>query len=201
VKEHVRSECDFERYATRRLVGRVLMLMLLVTPLTLGQAPLIVPLEVPMPTKKTDVFVMLGSDFNRPGLLPRANYNVGLGHTFRALRRNPLGDELILNYTYENAGTHGFFHTDFGEHTESVGLMKNFGVPSAKLVGWYTWLQSGITSYSGDDHVRNRLASSASVGVMVHLTHHRSMWFQESYNKVVTVQWYTTTSVAYVYSW
>jgi hypothetical protein len=30
-----------------------------------------------------DLFVMLGSDFDRPGLEPRANYKIGIGHTFR----------------------------------------------------------------------------------------------------------------------
>ena len=28
-----------------------------------------------------------------------------------------------------------------------------------------------------------------------------SVWIQESYNKVVTVPWYTTTSAGYTYSW
>lgn len=56
----------------------------------------------------TDLFVMFGSDFNRPGLLPRANYNLGIGHTFAFLKKNPLGDELTIAYTYENAGTTAF---------------------------------------------------------------------------------------------
>ena len=29
-----------------------------------------------------DLFVMFGSDLVRPGWLPRATYNIGLGHTF-----------------------------------------------------------------------------------------------------------------------
>ena len=29
----------------------------------------------------TDVCVMPGSDFVRPGLAPKANYNIGVGHT------------------------------------------------------------------------------------------------------------------------
>ena len=57
----------------------------------------------------TDLFVMFGSDFDRPGLLPRANYNIGIGHTFGFLKRDPIGDELTFAYTYENAGTRGFF--------------------------------------------------------------------------------------------
>src|SRR5580704_15119992 len=73
----------------------------------------------------TDLFVMFGSDFDRPGLLPRANDNIGIGHTFGFLKKDPFGDELTFGYTYENSGTHGFLHTDFGEHTESIGLMKN----------------------------------------------------------------------------
>ena len=97
----------------------------------------------------TDLFVMFGSDFDRPGLLPRANYNIGIGHTFGFLKKDPIGDELTFGYTYENAGTHGFLHTSFGEHTESAGVMKNFPLPGTKIVTGYTWIQSGITSYTG----------------------------------------------------
>jgi hypothetical protein len=94
----------------------------------------------------TDLFVMIGSDFDRPGLLPRSNYNIGIGHTFGFLKKDPIGDELTFGYTYENAGTHGWLHTPFGEHTESAGVMKNFGLPGTKIVTGYTWLQSGITT-------------------------------------------------------
>ena len=52
----------------------------------------------------TDLFVMFGSDFVRPGLEPKANYNIGLGHTFGFLKQDPLGDELTFAYTYENGG-------------------------------------------------------------------------------------------------
>ena len=52
---------------------------------------------------------MFGSDFNLSGLLPRASYNIGIGHTFAFLKKNLLGDELTIAYTYENAGTHGLF--------------------------------------------------------------------------------------------
>ncbi|RZU39788.1 hypothetical protein [Edaphobacter modestus] len=144
---------------------------------------------------------MFGSDFNHPGLLPRANYNLGIGHTFAFLKKNPLGDELTIAYTYENAGTHGFFHTNFGEHTESAGIMKNFALPGTKLVTGYTWIQSGLTSYTGNAHVQNRLASSASLGAIVHFNNSNSIWIQETYNKVVTVPWYTTSSIGYTYSW
>ena len=37
----------------------------------------------------TDLFVGLGSDFDRPGLLPRANYGIGIGHTFGFLKKDP----------------------------------------------------------------------------------------------------------------
>src|ERR1700684_4099798 len=67
------------------------------------------------PSTSTDLFVMVGSDIDRPGLLPRANYNIGIGPTFGFLKKDPVGDELTFGYTYENAGTHGFLHTDSGE--------------------------------------------------------------------------------------
>jgi hypothetical protein len=95
-----------------------------------------------------DLFVMFGSDFVRPGLAPKANYNIGLGHTFKFLGKDPIGDEITFAYTYENAGSHGFLHTDFGSHTEALGLMKNFALPRTKRVTGYTWIQGGITSAS-----------------------------------------------------
>jgi hypothetical protein len=85
-----------------------------------------------------DLFIMFGSDLVRPGLLPKANYNIGLGHTFAFLKKDPFGDELTFAYTYENAGSHGFLYTGFGSHTEALGLMKNFGLPHTKRVTGYT---------------------------------------------------------------
>jgi len=75
---------------------------------------------------------MFGSDFDRRGLLPRANYNVGVDHTFGFLKKDPIGDELTVGYTHVNSGTHGFLHTRFGKHTESAGVMKNFSLTRDK---------------------------------------------------------------------
>jgi len=149
----------------------------------------------------TDLFVMMGSDIDRPGALPRANYNIGIGHTFGFLKKDPIGDELTFSYTYENAGSHGFLHTQYGEHTETLGVMKNFSIPKAKSLGGYTWLQMGPTSYTGNAKVENRLYSGAAVGLVIHFNDHNGIWIQESYNKVVTVPWYTTSSIGYTYSW
>lgn len=149
----------------------------------------------------TDLFVMIGSDFDRPGLLPRANYNIGIGHTFGFLKKDPIGDEVTFAYTYENAGTHGFLHTRFGEHSEQLGIMKNFSLPRTKVLTGYTWIQEGLTSYTGNAHVQNRLDTGLSLGGIVHLSNSSSIWIQETYSKVLTVPWYTTTSVGYTYSW
>jgi hypothetical protein len=149
----------------------------------------------------TDLFVMAGSDFDRPGLLPRANYNIGIGHTFGFLKKDPFGDELTFAYTYENSGSHGFLHTPFGEHTESLGVMKNFPLPATNRLTGYTWVQTGITTYTGHAVLQNRLDSSASLGAIIHLNDHNSIWIQESYSKVVTVPWYTTSSIGYTWSW
>jgi hypothetical protein len=148
-----------------------------------------------------DLFVMLGSDFDRPGLVPRANYSIGLGHMFGFLKKDPFGDELTFGYMYENSGTHGFLHTDFGEHTESVGIMKNFPLPAVKRLTGYTWIQTGITSFTGNARVENRLDSSVSLGAIFHFKRHSSVWIEESYGKVVTVPWFTTSSVGYGWSW
>jgi hypothetical protein len=149
----------------------------------------------------TDLFVMFGSDFDRPGLLPRANYNIGIGHSLGFLNKCPVGDELTFSYTYENSGSHGFLHTRFGEHTETAGIMKNFSLPKTKTVTGYTWVQGGATTYTGNAQVQNRFVSGLSVGAVVHFTRNNSIWIQESYNKVVTVPWYTTSSIGYTYSW
>src|ERR1700722_12101127 len=50
----------------------------------------------------TDLFIMLGPDVDRPGLAAKANYNVGIGHTFGFLQRDLIGDEVTVAYTYEN---------------------------------------------------------------------------------------------------
>jgi hypothetical protein len=153
------------------------------------------------PGTSTDLFVMAGSDIDRPGLLPRANYNIGIGHTLGFLKKDPVGDELTFGYTYENAGSHGFLHTVRGEHTEQIGVMKNFSLPKTQTLTGYTWIQEGITSYTGYRHVLNRLDTGLSIGAIVHLSFHSSIWIQESYSKVVTVPWYTTSSIGYTYSW
>jgi hypothetical protein len=148
----------------------------------------------------TDLFVMLGSDFDRPGLLPKANYNIGIGHTFGFLKKDPFGDELTFSYTYEDAGS-GFWHSDFGSDTESFGVMKNFGLPKTQRVSGYTWIQAGLTSLTGMPQVQNHFYDGESLGAAIHFTEHHSIWIQESFNKIVTVPWYTTTSIGYTRSW
>jgi hypothetical protein len=149
----------------------------------------------------TDFFVMPGSDFDRPGLVPRANLNIGIGHTFGFLKKDPIGDELTFGYTYENAGSHGFFHTNFGSHTEALGVMKNFGLPKTKVVTGYTWVQAGLTSFTGNAHVENRFYDGEALGAAIHFNDHNGIWIQESYSKIPTVPWYTTTGIGYTWSW
>jgi hypothetical protein len=149
-----------------------------------------------------DLFAMFGSDFDRPGALPRANYSIGIGHLFGFLKKDPFGDELTFSYMYENSAAHGFLHTAFGEHTESAGLMKNFPLPgTAKRLTGYTWLQTGVTTFTGNSRLQNRLDSSLSLGAIFHLNRHSSIWIEESYGKVVTVPWFTTSSIGYGWSW
>lgn len=148
-----------------------------------------------------DLFLMPGSDFVRPGLKPRSNLNLGLGHTFAALHHDPLGDEVTFAYTYENAASHGFWHTDFGSHTEAAGVMRNFALPKSKALGAYTWIQLGVTSLTGNGNVQNRLYNGEALGLVLHLSPHGSIWLQETYNKVVTTPWYTSTNLGYVWSW
>jgi hypothetical protein len=152
------------------------------------------------PSTSTDVYIMVGSDFDRPGLLPKANYNIGIGHTFGFLKKDPFGDELTFSYTYEDAGS-GFWSSDRGSDTESWGVMKNFGLPKTKVVTGYTWIQLGITTLTGGPRVENHLYNGESLGAIVHFNLRNSLWIQESFNKIVTVPWYTTTSIGYTRSW
>jgi len=148
----------------------------------------------------TDLFVMLGSDFDRPGWLTKANYNIGIGHTFGFLKKDPFGDELTVAYTYENAGA-GFWSSTFGSDTESLGIMKNFGLPKIKQVSAYTWIQGGATSFTGGPFVQNRFYNGESLGAVVHFNNHNAIWIQETINFIITVPWYTTTSIGYTRSW
>jgi hypothetical protein len=148
----------------------------------------------------TDFFIMMGSDFDRPGLLPKANYNIGIGHTFAFLKKDPIGDELTFSYTYEDAGS-GFWHSKYGSDTESFGVMKNFNLPKTKRVTGYTWIQGGITTFTGNATLQNHFYDGESLGAVIHFTSHHSIWIQESFNKVLSVPWYTTTSIGYTRSW
>jgi len=148
----------------------------------------------------TDLFIMLGSDFVRPGLLPKANYNIGIGHTFGFLKKDPFGDELTFSYTYEDAGG-AFWHSQYGSDTESFGVMKNFGLPKTKRVSGYTWIQAGITTLTGNSTLQNHFYDGESLGAVIHFTNHHSIWIQETFNKIVTIPWYTTTSIGYTRSW
>jgi hypothetical protein len=148
----------------------------------------------------TDLFVMLGSDLDRPGWVPAANYNIGIGHTFAFLKKDPIGDEVTFAYTYESGGP-AFWHSTINSATESLGIMKNFGLPKTKRVTGYTWVQIGLTSYTGSGPVQNRFYDGESVGAIVHFTNHSSIWIQETFNKIVTVPWYTTSSIGYTWSW
>jgi hypothetical protein len=148
----------------------------------------------------TDLFIMIGSDFVRPGLLPKVNDNIGIGHTFRFLKKDPIGDELTFAYTYEDSGS-GFWHSDFGSHTESFGVMKNFGLPKIKRISGYTWVQLGVSTFTGNAQLQNHLYDGESLGAIVHFNDRHSIWIQETYNKIVTTPWYTTASVGYTRSW
>ena len=54
----------------------------------------------------------------------------------------------------------------------------------------------GITSLKGNVRIENRFYDGESLGVVAHFNDHNSFWIQESFNKIVTVPWYTTTSIS-----
>lgn len=117
----------------------------------------------------------------------------------KSLDKVPVGNEVTFAYTYENAGSHGFWHTDHGSHTETLGLMKNMAL--SKKVGSYTWMQYGLSSFTGGKNVQNRFYNGYAVGLTYHFTDHQGIWLQETVNKINTVPWYMSTNVGYVWSW
>jgi hypothetical protein len=189
---------------TRNLVRLTLLVILvcLVVPACVAQDQSQTPAtaDTDEAATSTDLFIMLGSDFVRPGLEPKANYNIGIGHSLDFLNKDPLGNELTFGYTYEDAGAN-FWHSHFGSHTESFGVMRNFGLPKTELVTGYTWVQIGVTSLTGGPSIENHFYSGDALGAVVHFNLHNSIWIQEMFNKIVTVPWYTTTSVGYTRSW
>ncbi len=152
----------------------------------------VVFLTATLKAQSTDIFLMPGSDIIRPGNLPRVNLNIGIGHTIGS-------NEYTAAYTYENAGSHGFWHGNQGAHTESIGLMRSLNFN--KTWALYGWQQVGITSITGGPKsVQNRMYLGSSLGVIYHITPRHGIWLQETYNKVVTTPWYTSTNIGYVFS-
>jgi hypothetical protein len=147
----------------------------------------------------TDLFVMVGSDFVRPGLATNANQHRNRPH-LRLPEEGYDRGELTFAYTYEDAGS-GFRHSQFGSHTESLGIMKNFGLPKTKRVTGYTWIQLGITSFTGNANLENQPYEGESLGAIVRFKIRSSIWIQETFDKVVTVPWYATASIGYTWSW
>jgi hypothetical protein len=172
----------------------VTLLLVLFSSLASGQTP------ANEAATTTDIFILGGSDLIRPGLLPRANLGIGIGHTFSFLKKDPFGDELTFGYTYENGGTHGFWHTQYGGHTESIGLIKNFSIGKLKNPTFYTLSQIGVISMTGNSKVLNRLSVGESFGAALHINKHNSICVQGAWNKVMTVTGYPTTSIGYTYS-
>ena len=78
--------------------------------------------------------------------------------------------------------------------------MKNFAVPKTKRITGYTWIQAGLTSMTGNPRVESRFYDGESLGAIIHINAHNSIWLQETFNKIVTVPWYTTSSIGYTWS-
>jgi hypothetical protein len=93
------------------------------------------------------------------------------------------------------------WHSDFGSHTESVGVIKDFGLPKTKRASAFTWVQVGISSSTGNTRVQNHFYNSQFLGAVVHFNDHHSTWIRETFNKIVTAPRYTITSIDYTRSW
>jgi len=196
----MKAGSGYSRVIGKIILGAALAVAIAPPGVVLGQSNPPPAGATPDAGTSTDLYIMVGSDFDRPGLVAKANYNIGIGHTFGFLKKDPFGDELTFSYTYEDAGG-GFWHSQFGSDTESFGIMKNFGLPKTKRVSGYTWLQGGITTFTGYPALQNHFYDGESLGAVVHFNDHHAIWIQETFNKIVTVPWYTTTSIGYTRSW
>lgn len=171
--------------------------------LLLSLSSLLASAQQQQPTN-TDIFIMGGTDFVRPGLAPRANLNIGAGHDESFLKNFPLGDELTVSYTYENGGNHGFFHTNFGSHTLAIGIMNNFAIVKPKKlknISLYTWPLIGATVLTGNSFgSETKLYGGLAFGLSAHLNRKNAIWIQETLNKIVSIPWYTSTSIGWTFS-
>ena len=189
---------DSQRRSSMLTVGLAMMML---APLSFSQTIATDPRAVTeMPSTSTDLFVMFGSDFNRPGLLPRANYSIGVGHTFDFLKKNPVGDELIADYTYENSGSHGFLHTDFGEHTRIRWNHEEFchseNEDTGRIHVVTEWHHQLLGEYACLESTRQQRLHRPDDSRQPPLLPMDPGEFQQGGHG----PWYTTTSVAYVYS-
>jgi len=80
-------------------------------------------------------------------------------------------------------------------------LLSRLLVPKTKIVTGYTWIQTGLTSFTGYADVENRFYDGEALGAVVHINDRNSIWIQESYNKIPTFPWYITTGIGYTWSW
>jgi hypothetical protein len=55
--------------------------------------------------------------------------------------------------------------------------------------------------FTGTPHLQNHFYDGESLGGSVHFNNRNSIWFQDTFNKISTVPWYTTVSVGYTRSW
>jgi hypothetical protein len=107
-----------------------------------------------------DLFVMFGSDFVRPGLEPKANYNIGLGHTFAFMKNFGLPKtKRLTGYTWVQGGITSMTGNQFVENRfyngDALGLIVHFNDHNSiwiqemfnKLVTipWYTTASVGYT--------------------------------------------------------
>ena len=79
------------------------MRKLLVLPIALVLLSCMAFAQLPAPisadsSTSTDVFVMPGTDVTRPDANLRLNFNVGVGHTEKFLKKDPFGGELTVAY-------------------------------------------------------------------------------------------------------
>jgi hypothetical protein len=141
-----------------------------------------------------------GSDSDRPGLAPTANLNIGIGHTFRLLKKAPLVTNLCspIDRKVQNPRVVLQLQLAF-DRAQKLGVMKNFNLSKTEVVTGYMRQASAVSRAM--TRLRIFFCDGESSGTVIHLNAQKTMWVQETYIKIPTVPWSTTTGIGFIWSW
>ena len=144
---------------------------------------------------RTDIFGSFGSTF---GLVPRANYAVGIGEKFQFKPGPKRRNEIMFTYSYENNGNHGFLKTVYSAKTSSIGYQRSIHLPGRFTS--FANVRSGATMYGGVDRDPKAFIAG-SYGLGMHIAYRYTLTVTETVSKVATRMPYNTTGIGLSHNW